>query len=236
MLDFDFEPDLPEWAKNLVAFDLETTGLELETSRIVTSSIVQLNASGEVESTWEWLINPGIEIPLEASNVHGVTTEMAIENGVAPQVAIPEIVAVLSKFFSDGIAVVAFNAPYDFTILHHEAGRNGVPALNAKSVLDPLVLDKHFVPRRSGKRTLGALSPHYEINLENAHTSAADALAAGRIAQQIARIFRKEISNDVFELHEQQIAWSDAQDENFEQFMQQHRPGFRARRGWPLKL
>lgn len=236
MLDFDFEPDLPGWAKNLVAFDLETTGLELETSRIVTASIVQLNASGELENSWEWLINPGIDIPVEASNVHGVTTEMAVANGVQPKLAIAEMVSVLSGFFSDGVAVVAFNAPYDFTILHHEAIRNDVPALDAKSVLDPLVLDKHFVPRRTGKRTLGALSPHYEINLENAHTSAADALAAGRIAQQIARIFRKEISNDVFELHQQQIKWSDSQDENFEQFMQQHRPGFKARRGWPLKL
>lgn len=235
MLDFDFEPEMPDWAKNLVAFDLETTGLELETARIVTASIVQLNASGEVEKSWEWLIDPGIEIPIEASNVHGVTTEMAREKGMDSKTAVSEIIEVLSRYLAQSIPVVAFNAPYDFSILQHEAIRHQLLPLDAKPILDPLVLDKHFVPRRMGKRTLGALSPHYKINLENAHTSADDALAAGRIAQQIARIFSKEISADVFELHQQQIVWSHAQDENFEEYMQQHRPGFKARRGWPIK-
>ena len=48
MLDFDFEPELPEWAKFLTVFDLETTGLDLKTARIVTATVATLNPNGEV--------------------------------------------------------------------------------------------------------------------------------------------------------------------------------------------
>jgi DNA polymerase-3 subunit epsilon len=84
LLDFDFEPNRPAWSKTLAVFDLETTGLDLQTSRIVTAAVAVLNANGEAVEVHEWLVNPGIEIPEAAANVHGITTEMAQANGVEP--------------------------------------------------------------------------------------------------------------------------------------------------------
>ena len=43
MLDFDFDPQMPAWAKRLAVFDLETTGLDLNTSRIVTACVAVIN-------------------------------------------------------------------------------------------------------------------------------------------------------------------------------------------------
>ena len=235
MLEFDFEPDLPRWSKQLVGFDLETTGLDLATSRIVTASVVEIDAAGDAINAKDWLVNPGIDIPPEASAVHGVTSDMARRDGQDPKIALAEISETLSAYFEKGIPVVAFNAPYDFTILRNDLSRNGLKPLEARPVIDPLVIDKQFVQFRKGKRTLGILCGHYSIELANAHQSSADALAAVRLAQQQARIFAKEIEQDVFLLHGQQVEWSKLQDESFAKFMADKNPNFKLVPGWPEK-
>lgn len=122
--------DLPEWAKQLAVFDLETTGLDLREARVVTACALEIDSAGqEVGSNKEWLANPGIEIPAAASNVHGITTEIAREKGEDAAVVISEILETLRGFFNRGIPVVAYNAPYDFTILHFEALRHGLEPL-----------------------------------------------------------------------------------------------------------
>ena len=88
MLDFDFEPQTPEWAKKLAVFDLETTGLDVKTARIVTACVAVINQNGQTETVSEWLVNPGVEIPEAASRVHGVTTEVAIRDGAEPAGAV----------------------------------------------------------------------------------------------------------------------------------------------------
>lgn len=236
MLDFDFEPNRPAWSKKLAVFDLETTGLDLQTSRIVTAAVAVLDANGEAIEIHEWLVNPGIEIPEAAANVHGITTEMAQANGVEPAPAIAEIVAILDKLGQE-MPLVAFNAPYDFTILKSEAERYGISPLDPKAVVDPLVLDRQMVKFRSGKgsRNLTALCRDYEVELLDAHNSTADAIAAGRLAQRQASKF-PQLNVEISELHASQVIWSDEQSLDFEKwFKQQDRPDYRAVLGWPIK-
>ena len=236
MLDFDFEPQSPAWAKRLAAFDLETTGLDLRESRIVTACVAVLDANGQTEALFEWLVNPGIEIPAAAAAVHGITTEFAAANGAAPEESIAEIVAKLDELLHE-MPVVAFNAAYDFSILHHEANRHGIQPLIPKPVIDPLVLDRELVKFRSGKgsRTLGALTTDYQVPLENAHNSTADAVAAGRLAQRMAAKFER-LNMELDALHDAQIEWARAQALDFEKWMKtQNRPDFRAELGWPVR-
>ena len=236
MLDFDFEPQSPSWAKRLAAFDLETTGLDLRESRIVTACVAVLDGNGQVESLSEWLVNPGIEIPEAAAAVHGITTEFAAANGAAPQIAIAQMLELLRGLFTQ-MPVVAFNAAYDFSILHHEAVRHGLTPVTPRPVVDPLVLDRELVKYRSGKgsRTLGALTTDYQVPLENAHNSTADAVAAGRLAQRMAAKFDR-LNMDLESLHNAQIEWAKAQALDFEKWMKtQNRPDFRAELGWPVR-
>jgi len=235
VLEFDFEPELPGWSKKLVGFDLETTGLNLATARIVTASVVEIDAAADPLFKADWLVNPGVDIPAEASAVHGVTNEIAQRDGVSPVSALTELSELLSRHFAEGTPVVAFNAPYDFTILRNELIRHGLPPLSVKPVIDPLVMDKQFVKFRKGKRTLSILCGHYSIELLNAHESSADALAAVRLAQHQARIFAKDMEPDAFKLHDLQIDWSKAQDENFANFMSTKNPEFKINPGWPEK-
>ena len=65
---------LPEWANVIAVFDTETTGIAPETTRIVSAHVSVLNPSGEVEDPTNWLIDCGIDIPEQATAVHGITT------------------------------------------------------------------------------------------------------------------------------------------------------------------
>ena len=236
-LSFEFV-ESPEWSRNLAVFDLETTGLDLREARIVTACAVQIDQDGQIIGpNQEWLADPGIEIPEAASNVHGVTTEIARANGRAAKEVVSELLETLRGFFDRGLPVVAFNAPYDFTILHYEALRHGLePIHEPKPVIDPMVLDKYVDTYRSGKRTLEVASRIYGVQLEDAHNATADAVAAGRVAQAIARKYAEKLPDDVFVLHSSQIEWSADQDASYEKFRRGTSPDFTIQRGWPLKL
>ena len=100
-LSFEFDSQLPDWAKQIAVFDLETTGLDLTDARIVTACAVELDAEGNVVGeNLEWLANPGIEIPTQASDVHGVTTEIAIRDGRPAAEVVAELIVKLQGFFA----------------------------------------------------------------------------------------------------------------------------------------
>ncbi|WP_421082786.1 3'-5' exonuclease [Rothia nasimurium] len=188
-------------------FDLETTGVDPKTARIVTASLVLVSPDGDVLRAGEWLADPGIEIPEQASAVHGITTEYAREHGKpAAQVAY-EVAMALGGLFADGVPVIAFNAAYDFSVMHYELARYGYPPLNCYPVLDPLVINKHVHKFKKGKRTLEVLASEYSVELENAHTSKDDALAAERLLTAMSFEY-DEIEQPATTLHEQQITWA----------------------------
>lgn len=58
----------------LYGIDLETTGIRSAVDRIVQIAILRLNPDG-TEVAWEMLIDPGMQIPLQASEVHKITNE-----------------------------------------------------------------------------------------------------------------------------------------------------------------
>ena len=236
-MSFEFTP-MPDWSRRLAVFDLETTGLDLREARIVTACALEIDEHGQVVGkNFEWLANPEIEIPIAASNVHGVTTEMARENGRSAKEVVSELIDTLNGFFARGIPVVAYNAPYDFTILHFEALRHGLePISEPKPVIDPLVLDKFVDTYRSGKRTLEVAARTYGVTLDDAHNATADAVAAGRVAQAIAKRFAEKLPEDVVVLHNSQIEWSASQDASYEKFRRGSSPEVTAQRGWPVKL
>lgn len=188
-------------------FDLETTGIDPKTARIVTASLVLVSPDGEVLRAGEWLADPGVEIPEQASAIHGITTEYAREHGKPAQQVAYEVAMALGGLFADGVPVIAFNAAYDFSVLHFELARYGYPPLTCYPVLDPLVINKHVHKFKKGKRTLEVLASEYSVELENAHTSKDDALAAERLLTAMSFEY-EEIEQPATALHQQQITWA----------------------------
>lgn len=153
----------------LVGFDTETTGIDPAEERIVTASIVH-HTPGQRPRTLSWVIDPGIPIPDEAAAVHGWSADRLAEHlqgweaatitdGVARRStrsqALFEIAGQVALPMSMEVPLVAFNAPYDLTILEAECARNDVEPvstrLGAKSyrgVVDPMVIEKQYDPYR----------------------------------------------------------------------------------------
>lgn len=215
------------------AFDLETTGTDPETARIVTASVIVVNGKSEILHHSEWLVDPGVEIPEGAAAVHGITTEKARAEGQDAATAVAEITAHLRDLFAT-MPVMAFNAAYDFTVLNREAGRHGGQPLTPAPVIDPLVLDRHVDRFRRGKRTLEAMSEFYQVPLNNAHTSLADAAATIGVADAIAARY-SEVRIDPFELHAAQANWQQAWAANFQEFLRRKTPDAVVDGAWPLK-
>ncbi len=225
---------LPAWAERLAVFDLETTGIDVETSRVVTANVSVLDATGATVSRRDWLADPGVEIPEQATAVHGVSTADAKANGRPAAEVVGEIVGELRRVFAEGYSLVIYNAPYDLTLLNREAVRHGIAPLVPGPVVDPLVIDKQVDRYRKGKRTLEVSAAFYGVELLDAHDAGADAIAAGRVAQAIAVKYAGELDLSPHDLHAAQSAWHEAQCDSFEDYMRRTRdPAFTSRRGWP---
>ena len=205
-------PGPPVWTRVIGVFDLETTGVDVASDRIVTAHVGLLDAAGSVILARDWIADPGVEIPASAAAIHGVTTEHARAVGDPAVDVVEQIVDVLRSLLDAGIPVVAYNAAYDFSLLAAEALRHGVAPLRDPSpVIDPLIIDKTYDRFRRGKRTLAAVAAHYAVRLDDAHQASADAVAAGRLAQALAERFAGLLPPRVEELHTRQIAWARAQ-------------------------
>jgi len=225
------------WSDHLAVFDLETTGIDVETCRIVSATVAVLDHNGTAVERIDWLVDPGVDIPAGATNVHGITTEHAAEHGRVAAEAVAEIVTALRGHLSDGLPIVAYNAPYDLTLLDREALRYGIaPLISPSPVVDPLVIDKAVDKYRKGKRTLEVTSAFYGVTLDDAHDAGADAIAAGRVAQAIHRAHEDALPATLDEMHALQVTWYRQQAESFQEYMRRGRdPEFLADTAWPQR-
>ena len=194
----------------LVGFDTETTGIDVAADRIVTAAVVRHTPDSESITTW--LIDPGIEIPAAAAAIHGITTENARAHGRRPVEALDEIAQALSDALLRDEPVVAFNASFDLSLLESELRRHHLPTLadrigrDVKTVIDPLVLDRHLDRFRRGKRQLGDLCNHYAVTTSAAlHTADVDVLATLEVLRAIARAFPEVTSMPLENLHNLQV-------------------------------
>ena len=219
-------------------FDLETTGVDVDTSRIVSACVAVLDASGDLVERWDWLADPGIDIPAGAAAIHGITTERARAEGRGAETVIAEITQALRTLIALEIPIVVYNAPYDLTLLDRECRRHRLDVL-AKTfpIIDPLVMDKAVDRYRKGKRTLEVTAERYGVTLDDAHDAGSDAIAAGRVALSLARAYPEQLDRSAAELHDLQVGWYADQAASFERYMRTSKgeESFVADREWPIR-
>ncbi|MFE9094560.1 3'-5' exonuclease [Streptomyces sp. NPDC007264] len=202
----------------LAAFDTETTGVDVETDRIVSAAVVVQDAPGARPRVSRWLVNPGVPVSAEATAVHGLTEEHLQRNGRWPSPVMEEIARELGAQAARGRPLVVMNAPFDLTLLDRELRRHRASSLDRwfasapLCVLDPRVLDKHLDRYRKGRRTLTDLCGHYGVVLADAHDAAADALAAMEVVRALGRRFAPRLERlTPTQLHTLQAVWHAAQ-------------------------
>jgi DNA polymerase III subunit epsilon len=193
-----------ELRRPLVFLDLETTGLDPETDRIVEIGLVKVHPDGQRESLCE-RVNPERDIPETAARVHGIRTEEVC--GLFGKPRLKERIHDLLAFIGDsdlaGFNSIAFDTP----LWLKECGRC--------CVTFPM-LDRHQIDARNifrvkettwdrflmGKRTLAAAVRHFcGKDLPGAH--AADVDAHATVDVLLAQLERyPDLPRDVPSLHE----------------------------------
>ncbi|WP_405013872.1 3'-5' exonuclease [Kitasatospora sp. NBC_01539] len=225
----------------LLAFDLETTGTDIEHDRIVTAALVRLEADDSPAAERHWLVDPGIPIPAGASAIHGISTEQARSRGVPAAGAVEEITRAIADALRSGIPLVIMNARYDLSLLDRECRRHGVAPLSSRlggtpaPVIDPLVLDKHADRYRRGKRNLQALCAHYGVALDAAHQAGADAVAAAGVARRLGEVFPAVGGSPLADLHALQVRAAAEQAASFQQYLRRTSdPQASVEPAWPV--
>lgn len=224
----------------LAGFDTETTGVNVEEDRIVTAAVILLNGR-QTPQSHAWLSDAGgIDIPKQATAVHGITTAHARQHGRPAAEVIALISALLAEQVAASVPLIIMNARYDLTLLDRELARHGLPSLAEQAgreplVIDPLVLDKRADRYRQGKRTLTDLATHYGVPLgADAHTAAADALAAARVTYVIATRYPHVQDIEVERLHAMQVDWAFEQAESLQELFRKKDPSAVVESAWPM--
>ncbi len=154
--------------KPICFFDLETTGINIVTDRIVEISVLKIFPDQHEEKLY-YKINPEMPIPEQSSAVHGIYDKDVADCPTLKNAA-PTIAA-----FLKGCDLAGYNTnKFDIPLLAEEFSRVGQEFDWTK----PKFVDAHILFLKKEQRTLSAAYQFYcDKNLENAHSADADTYA-----------------------------------------------------------
>ena len=152
----------------LAIFDLETTGINTQSDRIIEIAVVKCLPKGSIKELHH-LVNPEIPIPSSATAVHGIT-----DADVALAPTFPQIARRLADFL-DGCDLSGFNLRrFDLPLLQQEFRRCGVPFdTETRHVVDVQTIYHLREPRDLA----AALRSYCAREHEGAHGAMADVVA-----------------------------------------------------------
>lgn len=177
----------------LIFFDTETTGTDPALDRVVEISMIRLSAERGVEPPRTWRINPGVRIPIEASEIHGITNEDVADKPTFAQIA-EELLSYLR-----GCDLAGFNiGRFDVRVMQTEFARVGKGFdLSGVRVIDAQVIYHQKEPRN----LTAAMRFYCEKEFVDAHGAEADTIATLEVfAGQLGRY--GELGLDIESLHE----------------------------------
>ena len=163
----------------LASLDLEATGTDPTTARIIEVGIVKRYPDGRTD-TVSWRVSPDVPIPADATRVHGIT-----DADVAGELTFAAVAEDVARNLRD-CDLVGFNLrAFDLPLLRAEFARCGVawPCDGAS------IIDAFTIYRERERRDLTAAVRHY-LGREHvgAHGAVADAHATLEIVHaQVAR-------------------------------------------------
>ncbi|MEO5945518.1 MAG: 3'-5' exonuclease [Chitinophagaceae bacterium] len=173
--------------KPLAIIDLETTGVNPGTDRIVEIAIVKILTDG-TRSVKCKRINPGMPIPKSSSDIHGITDEMVKDEPTFKQVA-QEL-----KQMLDGCDFAGYNSNrFDIPLLMEEFLRAEVDF----DMKNRKLLDVQNIFHKMEPRTLTAAYKFYcSKSLEGAHSAEVDATATYEILEAQIKHY-SELGNNI---------------------------------------
>ncbi|MBC8791877.1 MAG: DNA polymerase III subunit epsilon [Tagaea sp. CACIAM 22H2] len=149
-----------------IVLDTETTGLDPSKNRIVEIGAIELMNHVPTGRHFHKYINPEMDIPAEATNVHGITNER-----VAKEPVFAEIAAEFIDFAGDAKFVI-HNAEFDMGFLNAEFARLGFEKMPMSRAVDTVRMARQKFP--GAPASLDALCKRFGI--DNTHRTLHGAL------------------------------------------------------------
>lgn len=169
----------------IVCFDTETTGLDVQKDHIIQLSLVKVDTeTWQVIDQRDWYILPesAFTIPAEAEAVHHISKQFLLENGVSLRSVYDDLIAL-----TDGCDILSYNGNgFDAPILHYNLQRLGLNFdFDGRTWYDALSLERiHMAGKidpETGERyhcnLTATYTRYYGHPFEGAHNSLDDVMA-----------------------------------------------------------
>ena len=166
-----FGSKYPAFDEEMIAFDIETTGLSNKTCKIIEIGAVKIK-QGEIIDRMDIFVDPECPIPPEITELTSLTEEM-VAGAPKEREAIEEFLA-----FAGDRLLIAHNANFDVGFIRVAAERHDIPFTN--SFLDTVGLSKYVNPELK-KHKLDVIAKHYGLDEFHHHRASDDAETLAKI-------------------------------------------------------
>ncbi len=194
---------------DIIAFDLETTGLNANNCRITEIGAVRIRGL-EIVDKFGTFVNPEQHIPAKITDITGITDEMVAD---APKEA--EAVKKFIDFCGDTKILSAHNASFDMSFLSAACERCGYEC--DFTSLDTLALSRAMFPDIKNHK-LDTVTSHLRLPSFNHHRAVDDAVALAYILIEELRRMRDDY--DVTDVTQLNTAITDRPIKTFESYHQ----------------
>ncbi len=207
----EFTADTPWDEIPIALLDTETTGVDASMDRVIEVGIV-VGRGGVAIARHNWLINPGVPIPKEASAIHGI-----FDADVADKPRFAEVAQEIAEALALSVPG-AYNANFDRHFIANEFARaqyksptGTLPPALRKDVdwIDPLVWARE-IQREEKSKALGEVAARLGISLENAHRASDDAEAALSVLYALGKDARVPRAYGAFVQEQRRLAETQA--------------------------
>jgi predicted DnaQ family exonuclease/DinG family helicase len=161
---------------DFVAFDVETTGLDFKSDRVIEIGAVKF-VNGQPSEQFSTLINPGVQVPDYITDLTGIKND--------DLVSAPDFGTISESFvaFIGTLPLCGHQIEFDQTFLNEELKRLGKEAIFS-NLIDTALLSRILIQPLE-RYSLKYVSGHLGVGLDNAHRALHDAKASGEVAVKL---------------------------------------------------
>lgn len=160
--------------KNVVVFDVESTGTNTEEDEIIQIAAIQIDRKGNEVKVFERFIKP-LKSVGASELVHGFSDAWLSEHGEEARTVLQDFIT-----FAENSVIVGHNVNYDISILRAELKRHQLPELDILGVYDTLDIFRRFYPNLKNHK-LGFLAETFPIHHTPTHNALDDIRATAQL-------------------------------------------------------
>lgn len=181
---------------DFVVFDVETTGLSSKQGdKIIEIAAIKVQA-GKIVGTFEQLINPMRDIPIEAQRINNISNDMVRNEPTADEV-LPKVLD-----FIGSSCLVAHNIKFDLDFLAFELSAIGRKLNDAIPAVDTLKMAKACLPQLRTYR-LSNLAMYFGVQFDETHRALADVQITVSVFHHLLELLKPQGLDDLRELTKQ---------------------------------